>query len=173
MQVVSFSLAQNSSHRNVRVVFTTWERVHLHDICIYLYIYIWLKYVPYIKREHKCIADDFSCSFCVWLTVSGWVYRSKHTPVTLAVMQALHILSSFSNRIYRLIFHSEQSIHHVAYLFTIGVACTSWGIRSLWGWSGWLFDTRCSDRVKQGELPSIWHHVRLQRMTAVEALCCI
>lgn len=118
--------------------------------------------------------------FCFWLTVSGWVYRSKRTPVTLAVMQALHILSSFSNRIYRLVFHSVQSIHCAVYLFTIfqelysAVTCGR-GICKVAVRLRWLIFWHRVLGEKQSKLTSIWHHVRLtveHSVLLVEALCC-
>lgn len=78
---------------------STWEPVSL---CICAVYTVW-----HVTCEHKCMDRECCCSlFCIWLTVSSWVFTHTHlSPWQL--MHALHIRWSFRDRIYRMV-HSQK-----------------------------------------------------------------
>lgn len=101
----------------------------------------------YITCEHECIAHDFCCLLCFWLTVSGWVYRGKHTPVTLAVNAgfAYPLVLFKQDTVYTLLLHTEQCTHHTLHkhdqhfpgapVYSAAVDLANAAVRSWQGWS--------------------------------------
>lgn len=117
MPAVFYSLLQKLFPSQRRSCLSNLGRSHFACMrclsgTIYICIYI---YNIYIACEHECIAHDFCCLLCFWLTVSGWVYRSKHTPVTLAVNAgfAYPLVLFKQDTVYTLIFHTEQRTRHM------------------------------------------------------------